>query len=376
MKIVPFEEADADTWDQTCEYSQEAWLFHRRAWVDIETRYFVRANHSFALIAHGEVIGVCPLYLSDAKTNTGGENLLHSGIHRQAGLAVRERLSKADIKAVRSAAMREILERAEQLDVDRVQLNAHNLAPRNLSPERDEIPFWAEDYGFQVGLAFTSYGMQPVPGMATCNADQIISLARPEDELFGQLEESCRRAVRKAQAFDFELLTGANESAIDEHYRIAKLSATRTGEGLAPYDFYRDVWRAFASERRCAVLFAKRGSATAAAVILLIDKGGASFLAGVSDPEYLPMRVNDFLHWSAIVWSKRAGLHFYRLGPWFPTVDPEWPIAKVSRFKKKFGGRAYTIIQGSYFRHPEKYLAAGQKLLGDLCCRHEANTCT
>ena len=103
-----------------------------------------------------------------------------------------------------------------------------------------------------------------------------------------------------------------------------------------------------------------------AALWLLIHKGAAHFLGGVSDPAYLPMRVNDFLHWSAIVWANHQGLTHYRLGPVFPELPDDWPVARVSRFKGKFGGISYSTIQGSYFRHPEKYLETGRTQLSTL----------
>ncbi|HEY1301010.1 MAG TPA: hypothetical protein VGF07_10975, partial [Stellaceae bacterium] len=74
-----------------------------------------------------------------------------------------------------------------------------------------------------------------------------------------------------------------------------------------------------------------------------------------------------FLQWSVIAWAKQQGLTHYRLGPFFPEVPRDWPISMVSWFKAKFGGRAVTIIQGSYFRTPQLYLAAAMQHLEELC---------
>lgn len=374
MKVLTYAKADAAAWDACCDSSAEAWLFHRRAWIDVEARRFTRENHSFAIGSVRGIAAVCPLYLSDGHTGTGGERLLHSGIHRQAGVAACDGIAKNDLKSARRAAMAHILELAEQLDVDRIQLSSHNLAPRNLGLQREEIPFWVEDYGFEPGVALYSGGVLAAPGMSTCNADQIVDLDAEEDELFARLEESCRRAVRKGESNALRLSEAMAEADVFEYYRIAKLSASRTGESLAPPDYYLDLWRAFAAERRCVFLFVGHGQRRVAALVLLVDKGASSFLAGVSDPEYLPMRVNDFMHWSAIRWAKQRGLRYYRLGPSFPTVDPEWPIAKVSRFKTKFGGRPRTIIHGSFFRRPEKYRESALTIVNALCVPRSAST--
>ena len=55
------------------------------------------------------------------------------------------------------------------------------------------------------------------------------------------------------------------------------------------------------------------------------------------------------------------------LGPIFPEHPYDWPISKVSRFKKKFGATNVTIIQGSFFCRPEKYLEMAQEQIVELC---------
>jgi len=366
MKIVPLADTRVEEWDRICDRSEQAWLFHRRAWIGIETRYFVRDNLSFAIAEADGLIAVHPLYLSDSTTGASNELLLHSGIHRHTGLALDAGLDTSSAKAARGAAMRHIMSLGVKLDVDRIQLNAHNLAPENLSVARKEIPFWVEEHGFYSGLNFAPSGMLPAPGMATCSADQIVDLTPDEDELFAALDEACRRAVRKAMSQKLEFEVATDQTAIAEYYSIAERSATRTGESLPSIEYYNNIWSSLA-DTRCALFFATLAGKRVAGLWLFADKGSTSFLAGASDPDYLPLRVNDFLHWSAILWAKRTGLRYYRFGPIFPEVPLDWPIAQVSRFKGKFGGCSRTIIQGSYFRHPEKYLIAAQAHLSTLC---------
>lgn len=367
MKVIPFANIPSTEWDRLCDDSLQAWLFHRSAWINIETRYFVRDNLSFAIVELGSLVAVQPLYLSNANTGTGGEFLLHSGIHRHTGLALGDGLSQSTVHASRGTAMRHIMELSARLDVDRVQLNAHNLAPENLGEARNEIPFWVEDYGFYLGLNFSPFGMMPAPAMATCNADKIVDLRHGEEALFGALDEACRRAVRKARSNSLEFEIATSRNCIGEYYAIAERSAIRTGEILPGVEYYQDIWDTLGGTGRCALFFARHAGKRIAGLWLFVDKGAASFLAAASIPDFLKLRINDFLHWSAILWAKQAGLQAYRFGPVFPEAPPDWPIAKVSRFKGKFGGRSRTIIQGSLFRHPEKYVSAAHAHLSALC---------
>lgn len=372
MRIVPFHQVDPIDWDALCDSSSQAWLFHRSAWIEIENRYFFPDNHSFGLYEGKRLLAIQPLYKAFLGMGSWSETLLHSGVHRHTGLALADGLDDGTINAARSTSIRRIEKIAGTIDADRVQLNTQNLAPENSSLRRREIPFWVSDYGYLLGLGIGPGGIAPAPGIATCCADQIVELNQNEEKLFSRLDESGRRAVRKAQTAQLECCEGTNEP-ICEYYAIAELSAKRTGETLAPRSYYEDIWKQFHVGGYCHVLFACAGEKKAAGLFLLVYKEAAHFLGGVSDPEYLSVRVNDFLHWSAIIWAKRRGLRHYRIGPIFPEVPDDWAVARVSRFKGKFGGRPVSVIQGSYFRHPEKYLEIGQAHLAALvaACRKD-----
>ncbi|MGY4261308.1 hypothetical protein ACVI1L_008376 [Bradyrhizobium sp. USDA 4516] len=372
MKILRFHELGPDRWNLLAASSAEAWLNHDAAWVAIEERFFVGANLSFALVENDEVLGIQPLYLDEGARVPFGERLLHSGIHRHAGLATSEAIGRSTRRAVRSAAMEEIFRLAELYDVDRIQLNTHNLAPVNRSTSREEIPFWVSDFGFQLGIAFGPNGMMPFPGLSTVNADQLIDLDRSENDLFASLDEGCRRAVRKAIKAGFEFEPANDRSALRSYVEIAEESATRTGEVLPPIDYYEAILDQFLPQGRAHLLFARTPATRAAGLILLSDKNAVHFLAGVSRPDELKLRPNDFLHWSAMVWAKSAGFQTYRLGPWFPEVPRDWPISKVSRFKTKFGSKSLPIIQGSLFRRPEKYIQQLPAIRNDLKIGHGA----
>jgi hypothetical protein len=367
MKIAPFRELPSGDWDRTYTSSSQAWLFHSADWVTIEEKFFVGRNLSFALVDRGRVVGIQPLYFSDERSGTSGEKLLHSGIHRHTGLALLDNLPAETIAAARAAAMTQIFAFTEEHQCDRIQLNSHNLTPENRSTQRSEIPFWVRRYGFNLGLAFGPQGLLPAPGMATCNADQIVGIDRDEQTLFAALDQGCRNAVRQAEKNGLSFRVCAENSAVDAYYDLAHRSAQRTGEVLAPLDYYREIWRRFSPSDRCALLFVRDGARLAAAVFLAIDKGAASYLAGVSDPELLAKRPNNLLHWLAILWARDRGLALYRFGPVFPEVPADWPIARVSHFKGQFGARSVTVIQGSYFRRPERYLEPAIAHLRELC---------
>lgn len=357
MKIVPFDDVDPARWNACCDESREAWLFHRAEWVAIETAHLAPRSAAFAVEDSGSIVAVVPAYVATLGLGTWSEKVVHSGIHRHAGIAVRDGLDLGMLRAVRGAALRGLCSVALDVDADRIHLGVQNLAPVRRERGLGDVPFWVLEGGFFLGLGVGPSGLVPAPGIAACCADQIIDLSVDEPVLFQCLAESCRRAVRKAHASGLSLEVPGNDP-VDRYFALAVASATRTGESLAPPAYFRDVWGRLGSAGLASFLFAVEGGSAIGALMLLRYKGAAHFLGGVSDPARLSTRVNDFIHWEAMRWAKRQGLGLYRLGPTFPELPADWPVSRVSRFKGKFGGIPTQVIQGSRFLRPQRYLDA------------------
>jgi hypothetical protein len=367
MRIARFAEIPASAWNEVASISEDAWMLHRAEWIDIEALFFVEENHSFGLVSEDQLIGILPLYLASAAQTGGAERLLHSGIHRHTGLALRPGLSPRDRRAAQSAAMARVFSIAEALDVDRIGLNVHNLAPVCFTPKRPEIPFWVTENGFRLGLNLGEGGVCPSPGLSTCFADQIVHLGQPVEAMFGRLEESCRRAIRKATRYELTFRVAHAMEELDVYLNLAQRSAARTGEALPPREYYQGVLSAFGHEQTAGIAFVEWRDLPIAAVFFLNDRQSVSFLAGVSDPAHLDKRCNDFAHWNLMLWAKERGCLRYRFGPFFPELSAEWPVSRVSKFKTKFGSDSYTTIQGSLFRHPEHYREAAHAYVESLC---------
>jgi len=368
VKAVPFCDIPKQEWDALAELSREAWLYHRHDWITLESEYAEAENISFGIFLKGRLVGIAPLYISQVGLGHFVETLVHDGYHRHTGLATLPGLERSCHSLIQSTWLEEIERVAQSADADRIHLARQNLAPASLGPEREEIPHFVTENRFQLGQNFGPLGVLPAPGLSTTVADQIVELDAEEADLFMRLKESCRRAVRKAEkaSAEFKEITQAQDP-IAIYYKLAQLSAERTGEQLVSIDYYRAIHSRFSASGRCSVYLVEIKGCPCAAIILLHDKSGVYFLSGVSDPGFLDSRVNDYLHWSAIRWSLAQGFAHYKLGPYFPSVPMGWPIETVSRFKTKFGGRPKTIVQGSRFLKPSRYGDIAQSYTRLLC---------
>lgn len=368
MKLVAFREIPAETWDAVCDASEQAWLFHRSDWIAIEERHFVGENLSVGFESRGRLVAVLPLYFSDTSSGAAQENLLHSGIHRHAGLACLPQLDHESLAALKSQMQNYLLEQAALRNCHRIHLSVQSLAPESLNgaPVK-EAPFFVSEWDFHYGVAFGPGGLYPAPGMSTVACDQIVMLDGDEDVLFARLVEACRRNVRKALKSGVSVRVLAERDSIARYYEMAQVSAQRTGESLAPMAYYEDVWKALWPTNRCRLLVAEHDGVAIAMLLAIVDKGGASYLGGVSTAKGLELRANDLVHWELIRVLREGGERCYRLGPAFPGLPDDWPIARVSRFKTKFGARSVPLVVGSRFLEPRHYYDRGVELLRLLC---------
>lgn len=372
MKIVSFVNIQHKQWDEFVVSSLDTWFFHYSAWIKIESKYFVNQNLSFAAVEGDQIIAICPAYLRTI--NRGWEELtIDSGHHRHAGIAFAEKLDDAMSGACAAKVMEHLHVLRREYNADRILLNSHNLALSNINAENRTIPFWIKDYAFQPGMMFTENGEMSCPGFYAVCADQIVDLSLSEEKLFTNAESSFRRAVKKASNGGV-ILKIADVNAIEDYYDLAKVSAKRTRQTIMSKGYYEELVAAFGGQDKLAILVAYKDDVPVAGLLLILEKMGVNFFGGVSHPDYLQFRVNDFIHWKAICWAKEKGFLRYRLGPVFPSLPSSWNICKVSRFKQKLGGRSVEIIQGSYYSSFEKYKKDAEKVISKLYLTGISNT--
>jgi len=368
MRVQLWSSTDSAAWNEAVDASGDGWCFHRHEWIGIESQRFGAENHSIALVqGKDRIVALLPLYRQTLQLGPFAEVLVHTGIHRHTGPAVRNDLPPGAASTARMELVRHAIDRARELDADRIQMNVQNLAPAWRDPGRPEIPSWVEQ-GFSLGIGIGPQGLCPAPGTATLCADQIVRLqGKDTDTLFQGLERSCRRAVRKADRAGLTWETSEGSDPIEAAGRytaLAERSARRTGEAISPRGYVEQVLRVLGERTR--IVFARCQDHDVGGLLLVADRGAVHFLHGVSDPAALEHRPNDFLHWCAIAWAHSRGHHCYRLGPVFPELPDDWPVSRVARFKRKFGASSLPILQGSFFLRPEKYIPLAGILARDL----------
>ena len=366
MRLVPYDDVAASEWNRVCDACDDAWLFHRYEWIQLEMCRLTASNHSFGIMAKDQLIGIVPLFQSAFPIGPFTESLLHTGIHRHTGIAIAESLNPVQKAEVESLALKACLKTAVELEVDRLQLNVQNAAPRWRPGGVVSLPFWASSENVHFGMYSGPNGIVPIPFMSTLAVDLFYDLSvSPEIPGLG-VSSSARTAARKAFTNGLRATWVTPVNQVGMILDIAEKSSRRSGEAMPNIAYFTRLLNNASFEPYIHILVVRDKSNREVGVLVLAElKGVVHFLHGFSDPEYINLRINDYMHSEAIKWARDQTFSFYRLGPYFPEVPRDWPISQTSWFKKKYANSSVPVRQGSIFLKRDKYMKLAQHTVTD-----------
>jgi CelD/BcsL family acetyltransferase involved in cellulose biosynthesis len=338
MEIEPFQQELAPKWDQFVIASDDTWLFHTADWIGIESAD--NPSRSFLIASEGEIRGVCPLYVGRRRyARVASTRILHTGQARS-GPALAPGLSRREQTAVYRRMLAHIDDLARAERVDAVELRLASLAPGNLPPLRPAVhplialgPFSPLRYGH----AFD----RPIA------IDKIVALERPEDRLWMDLDDDCRKAVRKARKSGVTVVTAASRDDVGVYYRLHVDNYRRTGATSLPLTHFQELWDRFFDKGFLQLFLAEYQGQRIAGMLVLRFGRAATYWAGSSDHAYQHVRPNNLLMWHAMLWARNQGCRWFELGPVFPAAHPASKMSRIGRFKDSFGGERMYLFEGA-----------------------------
>jgi lipid II:glycine glycyltransferase (peptidoglycan interpeptide bridge formation enzyme) len=345
MEFHDFSAVQADEWDRFVHASPDAWLFHLSPWIELETSS--ARSVSFMVTSGAEPVAICPLFLTRRKyAGVLSLNVLHTGRARS-GPALAPNLAPKRSRDILRAIFQRIDDLARTHRVDRLELRLPTLAPSSLPPLRQHYN-WLSMYRPFEPLV---YGHSLRKGGAVT---QIISLAETADQLWANLKQECRTAIRKAQQGGVTVSAATSSTALDEFRAIQADTYSRTGATMLPAEFTERMWSAFQPSGCLELLRAEYSGEPIAGQMILKYKDAATYWAGGSLAQHQHLRPSNLLMWEAISCARQRGLKWFEVGPTFPYADPDAKVRTIGMFKEHFGGQPYTMYEGSFSYRPIK----------------------
>lgn len=180
-----------------------------------------------------------------------------------------------------------------------------------------------------------NYDISPLVKMGYSNREvytSILSLQKPEEELWAGLNRAKRKNIKKAIRNEVLVIDG-DVSLVDVYYEMVVSTFTRVQINIPPKSFYRHVIDQLGTQGTAKFALAKHNGRFIAGAIFLFYKDTAYYWHAASHREYLSVRPNDLIVWEVIKWARQHGYKYYDFLVVFPRLRPG-----RSRFKVQFGG--------------------------------------
>lgn len=165
-----------------------------------------------------------------------------------------------------------------------------------------------------------------------------LSLEPDMETLWGNLDGSARRAVRKAEKEGVCAIIAEDPSDM-RHFFDMHLGIRKNKYGLLaqPYGFFEQIWSHLIDTRKGFLMLAEHEGKIIGGVIYLIWRGTLIYKFSASMAQDLAQRPTDLLIWEGIRHGHAQGLGYFDFG--LSDLDQEG----LNRFKRKFADKEKTI---------------------------------
>jgi CelD/BcsL family acetyltransferase involved in cellulose biosynthesis len=170
------------------------------------------------------------------------------------------------------------------------------------------------------------------PGVHTTTSAVVhtLALSPDPDEVFARFRD--KRTFRQAERAGVAVRRGeAARDLTDTFYGLHVRTRRRLGVPVQPRRFFELLWDRLDREGLGFVLVAAFGGEPVAAAVFLAMNQTVTYKFGASDPQFLGLRPNNLLFWSAIRWGCEHGYRRFDFG------RSDLANEGLRRFKRGFG---------------------------------------
>jgi len=183
--------------------------------------------------------------------------------------------------------------------------------------------------------------LQLAPGPASRFYGHTLELGSDCTQIFNHFASSVRRAIRKADRCEVNVVVVRNRQAVGEFYKLHLETRRRHGLPSQSVSFFRNIYEHIIKPGVGFIVLAQRGSRTIAAAIFFHFGNNAIYKYAASDNRFQEFRANNLVMWHGIQFLVRIGvekLHFGRT---------EFENEGLRRFKFSWGTQEEII---NYYR--------------------------
>ena len=188
--------------------------------------------------------------------------------------------------------------------------------------------------------------------------NHILGLRDNPDDLYRQLADPVRRAIKKAEQHGLSAETATDLAAVSAFYRLHIQTRKRHGLPPQPFSFFRNIYEHVIKARLGFVVLTRRGSCVIAAAVFLHAGRKAIYKFGASDVSQQEFRGNNLTMWTAIKTLSERGFETLDLG--------RTSLANhgLRRFKQAWGTAEQVVEYSKYDAATQSWVTSQDKVAG------------
>ncbi len=179
------------------------------------------------------------------------------------------------------------------------------------------------------GLRHNSGNIQP-------RATIILDIRPDEENLLKSFHHKTRYNIKLAEKKGVVIEEENSEEGVDLFYSLFQITGARDQFLILKKNYFRHLWKTLSEKNACTILVAYYDHQPLAAIFQTVFGGRMTYLYGASSNEYRNLMPNHLIHWRAIQWAKKRGVHWYDFWGIPSNPDEQSPLQGVYRFKKGF----------------------------------------
>lgn len=200
------------------------------------------------------------------------------------------------------------------------------------------IPVSSNNYWKEWQRKFEKH-CQKAPRDTFAKATIFIDLTKKDEEILAEMHPKTRYNIRLATRKGVKVETRYDSEAFKIFLQLQRETADRQGFFIHPDNYYKTLWKTFATKKMAHLLIASYDKKPAAAWCLLNFKGVLYYPYGGSSLKYKNTMASNLIGWEAIQLGKRLGCQL--LDMWGITLNENEndPWYGFTRFKRGYGGQ-------------------------------------
>ncbi len=333
FQLESFKESGKERWDDFCQKSSDAWLWHSYNSIISKSFWNNFKNISFCVMDRSnrsKIVAIVPLFIIKRR-----KIIDYSTLESLGGPAIIDDITNKKKKKLISYINFSLQEKLEKYKVNKIEFIYSSLSPKIIKQNRP-IP--------NPLLPYINKDLSSLSWMVKLKN-------KKESEIFDSFDSSAKQTINKAsKKLKFnELKKEDSRKLFNIYYGIHLKTSER--KNIKPHnkDYFKYIFEEFPEENR-KIFYVTYRNEILTFSIFGVYKKNIIYWTNTSSSEGLKIGSNYFCMWKSIEYFTRNNFENFECGEGFLNTENKNEIG-LNIFKKSFGGTDFPLYKGERIKN-------------------------